>query len=59
MGSSRGTPRGERGQRVGTDRSGTWETRQQGSAARGCNGRREQITAGGLEPGVGEAQEGE
>jgi hypothetical protein len=38
---------------------GTWEARQWGSAAKRCNGRREQITAGGLLPGVGEAHSSE
>jgi hypothetical protein len=57
--SSRRTSRGDRGQRVGTDQSGTWETRQEGGAARRGNGRREQITAGGLLPGVGEAHSSE
>ena len=57
--SNRRTSRGERGQRAGTDQIGTWETRQEGDAARRRSSQREQITAGGLLPGVGEAHSSE
>jgi hypothetical protein len=48
--SSRQTFRGVKGQRAGTDQSGTWETRP-GAAQVGGNRRRESITAGRSEAG--------
>ena len=56
---SRRTSRGERGQRAGTDQPRNLGDPDQESQARGGSPEREDITARGLEPGVGEARSSE